>query len=129
MVTAVTTHTQTHTSCDSAGMQFTLWGEAETCDKDDKQADQSDSAFTVICPFVRRVSTQQVENPSTHHVFDAAVLALRVLPDGDQVDVGVRRLVALDGNARSHISVKVKGLPQQQVHGGVTSGDGGLQGS
>lgn len=62
-------------------------------------------------------------------MFDAAVLALRVLPDGDQVDVCVRRLVALDGDARSHVGVEVKGLPEQQVHGGVAGGDGGLQGS
>lgn len=46
-------------------------------------------------------------------MFDAAVLALRVLTDGDQVDVGVRGLVALDGDAGPHVGVKVKGLPQQ----------------
>lgn len=62
-------------------------------------------------------------------MFDAAVLALRVLPDGDQVDVGVRRLVALDGDAGPHVGVEVEGLPEQQVHGGVSGGDGGLQGS
>lgn len=67
--------------------------------------------------------------PFTHHVFDAAVLALRVLPDGDQVDIGVRSLVALDGDAGPHVCVQVKGLPEQQVHGGVTCSDGCLQGS
>lgn len=67
--------------------------------------------------------------PFTHHVFDATVLALRVLPDGDQVDIGVRSLVALDGDAGPHVCVQVKGLPEQQVHGGVTCSDGCLQGS
>lgn len=66
------------------------------------------------------------ESISTHDVFDAAVFSLRVLSDGDQVDVGVRRLVALDGNARPHVSVKVEGLSQQQVHGGVACSDGCL---
>ena len=62
-------------------------------------------------------------------MFDAAVLALRVLTDGDQVDVSIRSLVALDGDAGSHVGVKVEGLPEQQVHGGVTCSDGRLQGS
>lgn len=60
---------------------------------------------------------------ATHHVLDAAVLALCVLPDGDQVDVSVGRLVALDGDAGPHVGVQVKGLPEKQVHGGVSRGD------
>lgn len=66
---------------------------------------------------------------TTHHVLDAAVLALRVLSDGDQVNVGVRGLVPLHGDTRSYVGVEVEGLPQQQVHGGVTCSDGRLQGS
>lgn len=62
-------------------------------------------------------------------MFDATVLALRVLSDGDQVHVGVRGLVALDGDAGSHVGVEVKGLPEQQVHGGVACSDRCLQGS
>lgn len=67
--------------------------------------------------------------PSTHHMLNATILALRVFPDGDQVHVGVRCLVAFDGDARPHIGVKVKGLPEQQVHGGMASSNGCLQGS
>lgn len=70
---------------------------------------------------------EQAELLRPHHVFDAAVLALRVLPDGDQVHVRVRRLVALDGDAGTHVGVKVKGLPEQQVHGRVAGSDGRLQ--
>lgn len=62
-------------------------------------------------------------------MLDAAVLALRVLSDGHQVNVGVRGLVPLDGDTRSYVGVEVEGLPQQQVHGRVTCGDGRLQGS
>jgi len=69
---------------------------------------------------------EMIGAPPTHHMLDAAVLALRVLPDGDQVDVCVWRLVALDGYAGSHIGVQIEGLPEQQVHGGVARGDGRL---
>ena len=65
---------------------------------------------------------------SSYHVFNATVLSLRVLANGDQVDVGVGGLVTLDGHAGTHVGVEVKGLPQQEVHGGVASCDGGLQG-
>lgn len=63
---------------------------------------------------------------ATHHVLDAAVLALGVLPDGDQVDVSVGCLVALDGDTGPHVGVQVKGLPEKQIHGGVSRGDGRL---
>lgn len=60
-------------------------------------------------------------------MFDAAVLALCVFTDGDQVNIGVRRLVALDGDTGSHIGIEVKGLSEEQVHGGVTCRNGCLQ--
>lgn len=97
---------------------------------------KQNSSLSAVCasPVTARCNPLSLElshtrPPFTHHVFDAAVLALRVLPDGDQVDIGVRSLVALDGDAGPHVCVKVKGLPEQQVHGGVTCSDGCLQGS
>lgn len=64
----------------------------------------------------------------THHVLDAAVLALSVLADGDDVHIRVGSLVALDGHARAHIGVQVKGFTQQQIHGRVPCSNRGLQG-
>lgn len=60
-------------------------------------------------------------------MLDAAVLALRVLSDSDQVHIGVWRLVALDGNTGPNIGIQVEGLPEQQVHGWVSRCDRRLQ--
>ena len=60
-------------------------------------------------------------------MLDAAVLSLCVLPDGDQVDVGVGCLVAFDGHTGAYVGIEVKGLPQQQVHGGVASSNRSLK--
>lgn len=49
-------------------------------------------------------------------MLNAAVLALGVLADGDDVHVCVGRFVALDGHAWTHVGVKVKGFTQQQIH-------------
>ena len=55
---------------------------------------------------------------------DARVLALRVLPDGDQVDVVVERLVALDRLAGPHVGVETELLSELQVQGSETLSDG-----
>lgn len=60
-------------------------------------------------------------------MLDAAVLALGVLADGDDVHVRVGRLVALDGHAWTHVGVKVKGSAQQQIHRWVPCSNWGLQ--
>lgn len=49
-------------------------------------------------------------------MLDAAVLALGVLADGDDVHVCVGGFVALDGHAGTHVGIKVKGSTQQQIH-------------
>lgn len=50
-------------------------------------------------------------------MLNPTVFSLSVLPNGDQVHISVRGFVALNGHARSHVSVQVKRFPQQQVHG------------
>lgn len=57
----------------------------------------------------------------SYHMFNPTVFSLSVLPDGDQVHVGVGGLVALNGHTGAHIGIEVKGLPQQQVHRGMAS--------
>lgn len=49
-------------------------------------------------------------------MFNPTVLSLSVLPDGDQVHISVGGLVTLNGHTGAHISIEVKGFPQQQVH-------------
>ena len=54
-------------------------------------------------------------------MFNPTVFSLSVLPDGDQVHISVRGLIALDGHTRTHIGIEVEGFPQQQVHRWVAS--------
>lgn len=49
-------------------------------------------------------------------MLDPTVFPFSVLPDGNQVHISVGGFVALNGHARSHISIQVKRFPQQQVH-------------
>ena len=54
-------------------------------------------------------------------MFNPTVFSLSVLPDGDQVHISVRGLIALNGHTRTHIGIEVEGFPQQQVHRWVAS--------
>lgn len=47
----------------------------------------------------------------TYHMFNPTVLSFCVFSDGDQIHIGVRRLIALDGHTRTHIGIQVEGLP------------------
>lgn len=49
----------------------------------------------------------------SYHMFNPTVFSFSVLPNGDQVYVSVGGLVALNGHTRAHISIEVKGFPQQ----------------
>ena len=75
----------------------------------------------------RRLLRDQLDG--LHHaaddlVLDARVLALRVLADGDEVDVVVERLVALDRLARPHVGVEAEFLAERQVEGAEALADG-----
>ena len=48
-------------------------------------------------------------------MLDTRVLSLCVLTDENSVDVVVRRLESLDGNARPYVGEKVERPPQRQV--------------
>ena len=63
------------------------------------------------------------------NMFDPAVLALGVLADEHGVDIRVRRLVALDGAAGTHVGEEREGAAQGQVEGDVAFADGGCEGA
>ena len=52
-------------------------------------------------------------------VLNARVFSLRVLPDGDQIDVIVQSLVALDGLAGADVGVQAELLAKGKVEGPV----------
>lgn len=56
----------------------------------------------------------------SHHMFNPTVFSLCVFSDGDQVNIRVRGLVALNGYTGAHIGIEVKCFPQQQVHRWMT---------
>lgn len=58
---------------------------------------------------------------STYQMLNATVFSFSVLTNGDQIHISVGGLVALDGHTGTYVGIKVKGLSQQQVHGGVAS--------
>lgn len=68
------------------------------------------------CKLFYNLSKCGVWCSESHHMLDPTVFSFSVLPDGNQVHISVWGFVALDGHARSHISIQVKGFPQQQVH-------------
>jgi hypothetical protein len=70
-----------------------------------------------------------LHDPAHDFMLDAAVLALRVLPDEDRVDVVKGGLVALDGDAGTDVGVQVKGAAEGEVQGDVPLADGRGQGA
>lgn len=85
--------------------------------------------LSVFFPWILSTFSQPVDRDVVngrkrwvYHMFYPAVFPLCVLPDGDEVHVRIRRLVALNGDAGADVGVQVKGLPQQQIHWGMTGG-------
>lgn len=56
-------------------------------------------------------------------MLDAGVLALRVLPDKNGVDVVIRCLEALDRKTRTNVGEEVEGSAKRQVQGNVSLAD------
>lgn len=49
-------------------------------------------------------------------MFNPTVLSLSVFSNGNQVDICVRSLIALNGHTGTHVCVQVERLSKQQVH-------------
>lgn len=60
-------------------------------------------------------------------MFNSTVLSLSVFSYGNQVNIRVRSLIALNGYTGTHIGIQIKSLSQQQVHGRMAGSNRGLQ--
>ena len=78
---------------------------------------------------LRRLLGDQLDalhHPVHHHVLDARVFALGVLPDQHRVDVVVGGLVPGNRPARTHVGEEVERSAERQVERDVTLANGGL---
>jgi hypothetical protein len=67
--------------------------------------------------------TPPADAPPAHLVLDTRVFSLGVLTDEDGVDVVVRRLETLDGNARADVGEEGEGSSEGEVERDVAFAD------
>ena len=82
--------------------------------------DQFDGLDDAVDHLYRALTWSNTSGGYANLVLNARVLALRVLPNENSVDVFVRGLEALDRHARTDVREEVEGPAEGQVQGNVT---------